>query len=167
MAYHATITKEQIRQNLKERINADRAQLDALKRVKIDTSHKVLTNRAISGEGAVLRNAPYSMHDKNDKELSISYVVKTGENGLKYENRTITARVFTGETTGILKDIRLMTPAELNDQLTDVKDSLANNIADFRDEYRRADSIAKKHNALVEKIEEFNDGLSYASKAQI
>lgn len=165
MKYH--IKAEAIRKNLQQRIDNDTAELNALKGVKIDTSHKVLTNRAISGDGATLRNASYSMHDKDDKELSVSYVVKWGESGRKYESRIIVARTFTGTSTGILKDIRLMTPQELADTLQDIIEHLASNIGEFKSEYKRAESIAKKHNALVDKINAFNDGLSYASKAQL
>ena len=164
MIYNITVID--VQNNILDTINEYTAELKAIQAVKIDTTHKVLTNKCISGSCAILRNASYSMHDKYDKELSVSYTINTRIGSIKYQNRTITARVYTGTSTGILKDIRPMTPVELNDQLTDIKDKLANDIAELNSEYKRASSIVKKHNDLVVKINAFNDCVSYASKAR-
>jgi cell division protein FtsB len=60
-----------------------------------------------------------------------------------------------------------MTPAEVQEQLNNLIEMRASELGEYQSEYRRADSIAKKRNALVEQIAKFNDGLSYAGKAQI
>ena len=161
------ITKEEIRRNLQARIDETAAELAALKGVKIDTTHKTLTNRSISGEGARIDN-----YLSIGKALYVSYTVKTAEH-TRYASRDITAYTYNNPdgteigSNGFLRISRTMTPTELNDLLQDVKDGLANTIGELKSEYRRADSIARKHNKLVEQINTFNDGLSYAGKAQI
>lgn len=165
---HYPITKEQIRDNLKARITENEAELKALKGVKIDTKHKTLTNRAISGEGAQIDN-----YLSINKALFVSYAVKYADGHTRYMSRDITAYSYYDQagkeigSNGIIRISRTITPAELAVIVQDIKDGLASTIGDLKSEYRRADSIAKKHNALVEKINAFNDGLSYASEAKI
>lgn len=168
MAYHSEISADQIRKNLEKRIIENTAELEALKGVKIDTKHKTLTNKAISGEGARIGD-----YIGIGKALYVSYAVKYKDGHTKYDKRDITAYTYNNEdgteigTIGIMRQSRTMTPSELNDVLIDIKDGLASTIGCLQSEYRRAESIAKKHNALVAKITEFNAGLSYASEAQI
>lgn len=168
MAYHATITADQIRKNLSNRITENEAELKALKNVKIDTKQKTLTNRAVSGDGARIGN-----YMDINKALYVSYSIKYNDGHTRYASRDITAYSYTDEhgqeigADGILRISRTITPAELDVILQDVKDGLASTIGNLKSEYRRAESIAKKHNALVEKIKQFNDGLTYASEAQI
>lgn len=168
MAYHAPITAEQIRKNLENRITENEAELKALKGVKIDTKQKTLTNRAISGEGARIGN-----YLDINKALYVSYAIKYKDGHTRYASRDITAYSYTDEngqeigSKNFIRTSRTITPAELAEILQDVKDGLASTIGDLRSEYRRAESIAKKHNVLVEKIKQFNDGLTYASEAQI
>lgn len=168
MAYHATITADQIRKNLDTRITENEAELQALKGVKIDTKQKTLTNRAVTGEGARIGD-----YLGINKALYVSYTIKYQDGHTRYASRDITAYSYTDEngqeigTNGILRISRTITPAELAVILQDVKDGLASTIGDLKSEYRRAESIAKKHNALVEKLNKFNDGVSYASEAQI
>lgn len=171
MAYHAEITAEQIRANLKQRIDENTAELNALKGVKINTEHKTLTNKAVTGEGARIGD-----YLGINKALYVSYYVdhsREGGSSRKYMCRDITAYSYYDEngkeigSEGGLRISRTITPKELNDILTDVKDGLASTIGDLKSEYRRAESIAKKHNSLVAKLKEFNDSVSYASEAQI
>lgn len=168
MAYHSTITKEQIREKLAARIAENEAELKALKGIKIDASHKVLTNRAVSGE-----NARIGDYIGLGKALFVFYSVEYKDGHSRHFTRDITAYSYEDEngqeigSSGGLRISRTITPAELAVIIQDIKDGLASNITNLKSEYRRADTIAKKHNALVEKIEAFNDGLSYASEAQI
>jgi hypothetical protein len=168
MAYHNTITADQIRQNLSARIAEDEAQLEALKRVKIDTKHKTLTNRAISGDGARIGD-----YIGINKALFVSYAVKYADGHTKDETRDITAYSYHDEdgkeigSKDFLRISRTITPAELAVIVQDVMDGLASTIGDLKSEYRRAESIATKHNALVAKLQQFNDSVSYASQAQI
>lgn len=160
------ITAEQIRQNLDKRLAEDRAELEALKAVKINTKHNKLTNRAI--EGATV----FNYLDIN-KAIRISYVVELPDGGRRYMSREVTAYTYTDKngqeigTNGILRISRTLEPAELVEQLKDIIESKANHIGELESERRRAETIARQHNALVERIEKFNDGLSYASEARI
>jgi len=171
MAYHHKITKEVIREKLGLRIAEAEAELEALKGVKINTDHKVLTNRAISGKGARIGD-----YIGIGKALYVSYTVdhsKYGGSPMKYMSRDITAYSYYDENGAelgskeCLRISRTITPAELAVIVQDVKDGLASAIGDLKSEYRRADSIARKQNALVDKIDEFNKSVSYASDAQI
>jgi len=167
MSYHPTITAEQIREKLGMRIAEHEAELKALKGVKIDTKHKTLTNRAISGEGARIGD-----YIGINKALYVSYVVEHGHS-CKYMNRDITAYSYYDEngqelgTKDYTRISRTITPAELATVVRDVMDGLASTIGQLKSEYKRADAIAKKHNKLVEQLKAFNDGVSYASEAQI
>lgn len=170
MAYYE-ITANKVRENIKARIAENQAELDALKGVTIDTKQKTLSNRAISGKGTIIGD-----YIGLGKALYINYTIdkpKDGGSYTSYTKRDITAYSYYNPdgseigTNGCMRISRTITPAELNDILTDVKDGLASTIGNLQSEYRRATSIAKKHNALVAKINEYNDGLSYASDAKI
>jgi hypothetical protein len=168
MSHYSTITPEQIRNNLQKRITETKAELQALKGVHIDTKHKTLTNRAITGEGARIDD-----YIGIGKALYVSYVIKYKDGSMRYASRDITAYSYQkedGSEIGAKDGLRIsrtITPAELQVILQDVKDGLASLVGELESEYRRAASIAKKHNALVDKINEFNKDLSYASEAQL
>lgn len=166
MKYH--MTAEDIRNNLQTRLDESNAELLALKGVKIDTKQKTLTNRAISGDGARI-----DKYMDLGKALYVSYAIKYKDGHTRYASRDITVYSYHDQAgnelgvEGYRRISRTITPTELNVILQDIKDSLASTIGDLKSEYRRAESIAKKHNAIIDKINAFNDGLSYASKAQI
>lgn len=168
MAYHNKVTAEQIREKLQARIDETSAELKALQNVKIDTKQKALTNRAISGEGARIGD-----YISIGKALYVSYATKYKNGHTRYMSAEITAYSYQDENgqeigaNGISRISRTITPAELETILQGVKDSRAETIKNLKSEYKRADAIAKKHNALVDKIDEFNKGISYASEAQI
>ena len=161
-----TITVQEIRKNLDARLAEERAELEALKAVKVNTKHNVLTNRAI--EGATV----FNYLDIN-KAIRVSYVVETPEGGRRYCSREITCYSYNHPdgseigTNGILRISRTMTPAEVAEQLRDIIEGKAEFIGTLESEHRRAEEIAEQHNALAEQINKFNDGVSYASKAQI
>lgn len=161
-----TITATEIRKNLDARLAEERAELEALKAVRINTKHNVLTNRAI--EGATV----FNYLDIN-KAIRVSYTVQTPEGGKRYMSREITCYSYNHPdgseigTNGILRISRTMTPAEVAEQLRDIVESKAEFIGTLESEYNRAEEIAEQRNALAEQINKFNDGVSYASKAQI
>lgn len=163
-----TMTADEIRQNVQQRIDEYTAELKALKGVKIDTKHKTLTNRAISGEGARIGD-----YIGIGKALYVSYTIEHNDGSRRYASRDITAYSYNNPdgseigSEGYRRISRTITPAELAVIVQDVRDGLASTIGDLRSEYRRADSIAKKRNALVDKINAFNDSVSYASKAAL
>lgn len=167
MAYHHEITADEINTNLRERIEETRAELKALKGVKINTNHKTLTNKSITGEGARIGD-----YLSIGKALYVSYVVETGERR-KYMSRDITAYTYNNPdgteigSNGIMRISRTMTPSELDAQLQSIIATLANELTALEQEKIRAGEIAKKHNELVAQLKEFNDSVSYASKAQI
>lgn len=166
MAYHATITADQVRDNLQKRITQETAEYIALKNVKLNTKHKTLTNKAI--EGATVFN-----YLDIDKAIRIPYTIKHPDGHIQYASREITAYTYNNPdgseigTEGIMRISRTYTPAELAEVLRDVIESKAEFLGTLRSEHKRAESIAKKHNVLVEKLKEFNDSISYASEAQI
>lgn len=168
MTYHATITADKIRTNLQERIAEYKAELQALKGVKIDTKHKTLTNRAISGDGARIGD-----YIGIGKALYISYKVTRADGGTKYMSRDITAYSYEGldgkeiGVDGFTRISRTITPAELQAILTSIIEALERNLKELQSEYKRAESIANKHNKLVEQLKAFNNSVSYASEAQI
>lgn len=168
MSYHASITTEQVRKNLQKRIDEYTAELEALKGVTINTKLATLTNRAISGPGARIGD-----YIGIGKALYVSYSIKYSDGHTRYTSRDITAYSYYDEqgqeigTSGIQRISRTITPKELQVILQDVTEGLASAIGDLQSEYRRANTIAKQHNALVGKIEQFNKSVSYASKAQI
>lgn len=160
------MTPEQIRNNLAGRLAEERAELEALKAVKLNTKHNVLTNRAI--EGATV----FNYMDIN-KAIRVSYTVENENGGRRYCSREITAYTYNNPdgseigTNGILRISRTYTLAELAEVLRDIIESKAEFIGTLESEERRADEIAAEHNALVDQVNKFNDGVSYASKAQI
>jgi hypothetical protein len=165
------IAPEEIRKNLKIEITEKESELQALKGVKINTKHKTLTNAAISGKGARIGD-----YLSIGKALYVSYVVDhsaSGGSGRKYMTRDITAYSYFDEkgheigSNGMVRISRTLTPTELFEVLRDVKDSIEMALRGLKSEYRRADSIARKHNTLIQKINEFNDSLSYAGQARI
>ena len=171
MSYHHKVTKEAIREKLGMRIAEIEAELKALKGVKINTDHKVLTNRAISGKGARIGD-----YIGIGKALYVSYTVdqsKYGGSPIKYMSRDITAYSYYDEngkelgSEDCLRISRTITPKELAVIVEDIKDGLASTIGNLKSEYSRAESIARKQNALVDKIDEFNKIVSYESEAQI
>lgn len=166
MAYHGPITADQIRANLQKRIAEETAEYIALKNVKINTKHKTLTNKAI--EGATVFN-----YLDIDKAIRVSYTVTYPDGHIRYASREITAYTYNNPdgseigTEGCVRISRTYTPAELAEVLRDIIESKAEFLGTLQSEHKRAESIAKKHNALVEKLKEFNDSISYASEAQI
>ncbi len=166
MAYHATITADQVRDNLQKRITQETAEYIALKSVKLNTKHKTLTNKAI--EGATVFN-----YLDIDKAIRIPYTIKHPDGHIQYASREITAYTYNNPdgseigTEGCIRISRTYTPAELAEVLRDVIESKAEFLGNLQSEHKRAESIAKKHNALVEKLKEFNDSISNASEAQI
>lgn len=168
MAYHNKITAEQIRENLQKRIDEVTAELRAVRGITIDTKQKTLTNRAISGDGAKIDN-----YLGINKALFVSYLIKYKDGATRYETTTITAYSYTDldgneiGTNGIMRISRTITPTELLVIVRDIVESRANTIGELQSEYRRAGAIAKKQNALIDKIDEFNKNLSYASEAQL
>lgn len=163
---HFTITPEQIRTNLNERLAEERAELKALKSVKINTKHNTLTNRAIEG-GTV-----FNYMDIN-KAVRVAYTIERPDGGKRYTSREITAYTYENPdgseigTNGIMRISRTQTPAEFAEVLRGIIESKAEYIGTLEIELQRADAIATEHNALVEQINKFNNGVSYASKAQI
>jgi len=79
---HYPITAEQIREKLQTRITENEAELQALKGVKIDTKHKTLSNRAVSGEGARIGN-----YLDINKALFVSYAIKYQDGHTRYASR--------------------------------------------------------------------------------
>lgn len=161
-----TITATEIRKNLDARLAEERAELEALKAVKINVRHNVLTNRAIDGATV------FNYLDIN-KAIRVSYTVQTPEGGRRYCSREITAYTYNNPdgseigTNGIMRISRTYTPAELAEVLRDIIESKAEFIGTLESEHNRAEEIAEQHNVLAEQINKFNDGVSYASKAQI
>lgn len=165
------ITPEQIRINVQRRINEAEAELQALKGIKINTKLSTLTNRAVTGEGVRIGD-----YIGINKALYVSYKYDDSADGgssTRYTSRDITAYTYTNPdgteigSEGYTRISRTLTPAELAEVVRDIIEGVALNIGDLRSEYRRAGSIAKKHNALADRINEYNDGVSYASKARI
>jgi hypothetical protein len=165
MAYHHKTTAEQIRTNLQARIEEMAAELEALKSVTINTKHKTLTNRAVGG-GTIINYLNIG------KALSVSYAVETATRR-QYMNRTITAYSYEDEDGRDLGAVnyrrvsRTITPAELADRVAGIIDNLEDALKQLKREYKRADAIARKQNALIDKIKEFNDSISNAGGAQL
>lgn len=162
------ITTEQIRTNISKRITEGEAELDALKGVQINTKLTTLTNRAISGKGARIGD-----YISIGKALYVSYAINYADGNTRYESATINAYSYANPdgseigTEGYMRISRTITPTELADQLKDIIESKASYLGDLRSEYRRADTIARKHNKLVEQINAFNDSITYAGEARI
>jgi hypothetical protein len=162
------ITAERIRTSLQKRLDEETAELEALKNVSINTDHKTLTNRAITGDGARIGD-----YLGINKALFVSYIVAYSDGSKRYASRDITAYSYYDEAgkeigaNGCIRISRTITPAELADILRDVIESKAEFIGTLQSEFKRAETIAKKHNALVKQINEFNDSVSYASEAQL
>jgi len=166
MGYHHKTTAQEIQKKLQYRIDTDTAELKALKQVNINTGHKNLNNKSVTG-------AKVADYIGIDKAVNVYYQVKHQDGHPEYKHRTITAYTYNdingveiGAVNG-LRTSRTLTPKEFIVVLNDVIESVASNLGQFKSEYRRADTIAKQQNALVDKINAFNNKLTHASEAQI
>lgn len=162
------IQARDIKKNLADRIATNKAELQALKQVKVNTKHNKLTNRAIE-------NATVFNYIDINKAVRVSFSVEMPDGHTSYKSREITAYSYTDEKgnelgvedNGFTRKSRTITPTEFNIILQDIKDGLASNIGELESEYERAVEITQEHNKLVEQINKFNNSVSYASKAQI
>lgn len=168
MNYHKTITADEVRSNLQRSIDKSTAKLNALKGVTINTTHKVLTNRAISGDGARIDD-----YLGINKALFISYAVKYSDGHTGYMSDDIIAYSYydengreLGSNSG-LRISRVITPNELNHNVQKVVVSLESYIKELKFEYKRADTIVKKRNDLLAKIEDFNNSINSATEAKL
>jgi len=168
MAYHHKITADKILENLQKRIDEDGAELAALQGVKINTDHKTLTNKAVTGDGA--RIGEYL---GINKALYLSYAIKYIDGHIRYDSTNFIAYSYEDEngaelgTVGCVRISRTVTPKELAETVRGIIEAKKQAIAKLKSDYRRAETIAKQQNALIDKIDKFNNTTSYASEAQI
>jgi hypothetical protein len=156
-----------IKNNLQNRIDELQAELAALNGVNVNIKHKKLTNKAISGNGARIAN-----YGGIDKALYLSYSVKYKNGHSKYEHTSYIVYSYNDEkgdelgSDSCLRISRTITPVELVELLSDIITARLESLTGLELEYKKADSIAKKHNKIVKLINEYNEDLSYASKAR-
>lgn len=160
------ITGDDIRKNLAERIAEHTAELDALKAIKINTAHKTLTNRCIDGAKII----DYSSINKGYR---YNYIVKYADGHTKYEYSEHGAYSYHDKdgnelgANGFLRISRTLEPQELAEQVADLIAQRTNELNNYKKEYKNADAIAKKHNALADKINAYNKTVCYATGAYI
>lgn len=160
------ISSDDIRKNLDERIREHTSELDALKAIKINTAHKTLTNKCI--DGAKIIN-----YLSINKGYAYNYTVKYADGHTKYEYREHGAYTYNDKdgnelgANGILRISRALEPQELAQQVADLIAQRTSELNDYKKEYKNADAIAKKHNALADKINAYNNTVSYATGANI
>lgn len=170
MAYHNKITLEELENNLKNRILENQAEVKALRGVSINTSHKTLNNRSVTGEGVRIGD-----YIGINKALFVSYAVEWPDNRRKYETTTITAYSYEDENGVSLRSVpgsytrtsRTITPEELRKVVNGVIEARIETIKELKKELKRSRTIVKQQNSLVDKLKAFNDSVSYASQAQI
>lgn len=158
------ITLEALRKQQDTRLAELQAELYALDGVTIDTKHKTLTNRAISGFGARIDD-----YLSIGNALYVSYQVKHPDGHTQYASRTISAYTYEYPdgteigVNGFLRISRTMTPTELVAEVTRVMQGLEESIALLKSERKRAQTLVNQHNKLVAVIKKHNDGVSYNS----
>jgi hypothetical protein len=160
------ISGDTIRANLDLRIREHTSELNALKAIKINTAHKTLTNKCISG-------AQIINYLNINKGYKYNYVIEYADGHTKYEYQEHEAYTYHDKdgnelgTNGILRISRALEPQELAQQVADLIARRTSELNKYKKEYENADAIAKKHNALMLKINAYNDAISYATGANI
>lgn len=153
------ITVSQLQNKLNERINDVSAEIDALKAVKINTSHKTLTNRAIE-------NGTIGDYLSIGKALFISY-----QSDYRYQTTTINAYSYEDEngqelgSDGFRRISRTITPLELKASLDQVIGYRENDLAGYKNDLKRAESIVFEHNNIVDRAEKLSNGVTWATRS--
>ena len=160
------VTADTIRTNLNKAITEERAEVEALKNVKINTKHKTLTNRSIE-------NGRIGDYIGIGKALYVNYTINYPDGHIRYASRDISAYSYVGEdgkeigTIGFSRISRTITPAELAVIVSEVIENIEKAITNLLDELSRAEEIAAERQKLIDSVNAFNDALSYASEARI
>lgn len=161
--YHKTT--EELLKVLDARITEHRAEIAALDQVEINTKHKTLSNRAISGYGARLGDYVVS------KALFVSYTIKYTDGHTKYESSTINAYTYEDEngndlgSIGCLRISRLYTPVEMQEQVNKLIALRQVELKRLEEEANNAAKLVRQYNAIVDKVNAFEDGLTWATRS--
>lgn len=153
-----TITAKDLQTVLANRINEAEAELEALKAVTINTGHKTLTNKAVTGG----RIGDYI---GIGKALFVSY-----QSYHRYMSTDLVAYTYTNPdgteigVNGFIRTSRTLTPTELRERLDDLIASRASDIGYLKADLVNATKIVAKYNKMAEQMETFRDGLTWATR---
>ena len=153
-----TTTKEHLEQKLAARINETEAELEALKAVTINTKHRTLTNRAVTG-GRI------SDYLGIGKALYISFY-----SGHRFQTIDITAYTYYNPdgteigVDGIMRKSRTMTPAELADQVADLIKHREHDLRAYKHDLVNAGEIAEQWEALEQRRRDLLGGVTWATR---
>lgn len=141
-------------------ISSYTAERAALASVEINTSHNKLTNRAITSDGATLRDNPYATDNGPNKELAVYYQV--GHTWKQTKTGTVSATEFTGETDGICKLKRLISPNELVERIAKRIEILTEQIGEAEAELAALPELYADYERLAALLSEHNRRIVYA-----
>ena len=139
-----------------------KAELEALEKVKINTGHKKLTNRAI--EGGTIRD-----YVGTSKALFVNYMVTYPDMHTRYMSETIDAYSYHDEqgnelgADGFIRKSRTITPTELRAILDEIIASKREHIEKLLKEYKQLGPLVEEREALQAQIDAFNEKVSYDS----
>ena len=128
-------------------INSKRAELEALEAISINTAHKALTNKAVSGAEIRPDYSGYPVLNYNFKS------------GGQYHHDYIRAYEY-GSQERIL-------PVVMLERLEETRARIASNIKEAELELERVGEIVDKSNELREIVDAFNASFTYAGIAKI
>lgn len=157
------ITVSEARNNLIQRFTELQAEAEALEAVKINVKHKTLTNRAVTGG----RIGDYL---GINKALYVSYAVTYPDMRVKYQSFELPAYSYHDEngqeigTNGVVRISRTLTPSELQELVADVVKKKREYIAELEAEFKQVKELVQERQEILEKIEAFNNKVSYASE---
>lgn len=156
-----TITLEALQQNLARRINESEAELEALKRVTINTNHKALTNRSVEngriGDYMGIGKALYISYQFEHRYLSFDMIAYSYEDEAGNELGS----------TGWRRNSRTLTPAELKSALDDVITKRRAALHDLKVDLVNAPKFVKRWNKLAEQHEALVDSVTWATREVI
>lgn len=152
------VTTKELQDVLATRINEAEAELEALKAVTINTEHKTLTNKAITGG----RIGDYI---GIGKALFVSYksynrYMSTDLLAYSYENPDGTEI----GTNGMIRISRTMTPLELKSSLDKFIASREISLKSLKVDLINAAKIVAKYNRLSAQLNELLDGTTWATR---
>ena len=151
-------TVKELQTVLAGRINETEAELEALKAVQINTSHKTLTSRAVTGG----RIGDYL---GIDKALYVSY--QAGHRYMSFDMIAYSYAHPDGSEIGVnggLRISRTVSPAELRDNLDKVIAGREASLLQLKTDLVNADKIIAKYNRLAEQMSQLLDSTSYATR---
>jgi len=156
-----TIKLDTLKNALTQRIAESEAELEALKKVTINTGHKKLTNKTVENARIAdymgINKALYIDYRYNHRYVSTPYVAYT------YNNPDGTEI----GVDGMRRKSRTMTPLELRGMLDGVIESREQSLVAMRYDLENAGTFVTEYNKLITDLNNLTEGVTWATREAI